>query len=1005
MALRAISLWFAFLAVPTPVFGQEPKAAAPQLKNEMRMPWARSDERFIRRWLALGDIPLATGGFDKDWLTEHGGEAAIHPAEKMAHKLPNGSTVAWRELTAWGDAVDLSDGIGLKRDVLAYAYAKVSRREAGKALLSIGSDESIRVWLNGAIVLDRSTRRPLTFDEDQVEVDMQAGDNSLLVKLEQRAGAWTFAARVLERGAIPPRIQEIGPSLNDDSPSALVIRTDINCDRAALDKVTVQAVAPGGRILAETAGARGESVRLDPRSWPDGAYEIRCSTHRRNGLMYATHLPWYKGDSIAAARALVAAGATNDRRTPNGFTVKMLADLVTDRLGKDLASVAGNPWWAIHSPLMEFEELRMEDAGRAARERPYGFVRLAWRDEIDGSPQFCRAYLPGGYDHKKKWPLVIHIHGYNPANPDYVRWWSVDQRHNVADVEYGARQGVIYMEPHGRGNNNYLGLGDQDVVRAIRLAKERFSVDEERVYLVGDSMGGWGTWNVATRHPDLFAAIAPIYGGSDYHSQYTEEALAKLTPLERFLAEKHESSWAMAEGLLNVPILVHHGDVDRSVNVDYSRYGVRLLERWGYNVRYVELPGYGHEELSVMSSVIDWFLQHRRVTSPQRVRLRSAELENASAYWVSVEQAASPREFMVVDAEVTGPNTIRVDSQNVLALSLAPSIVDASRPVRVVWNGELHTIMAGHGRLALTATGYQKADGEKSPVTAGPIGEIFNTPFAIVTGTASADPAMKEMCRRKSEAAVNLWKQWQRQPPRVFLDSEISDGDAARYSLLLIGGAEANLVARRLGRVDIAPDHVTIQGRSFAATGARVQAIYPNPLNPQRYVLLVGASSAGALSLWTPDRLRDADFDFVIEDGRVPSGTERVSQSQMWVAGGWFDRRWKIDDSLIFPGNPEVRSKSAVLQPDRVIDPTTLASYTGAYQIAPGFTVKVKLAGQRLVAQPGEQATVELIPASDMEFYALEGPVRLVFEKDAAGKTVSFKGWQNGQQFAAKKID
>ena len=603
---------------------------------------------------------------------------------------------------------------------------------------------------------------------------------------------------MLERGAVPPRIQEIGPSLDDDSPSALVIRTDINGDRAALDKVTVQAVAAGGKILAEAAAARGESVRFDPRTWPDGAYEIRCATRRMNGLLYATHLPWYKGDSVAAARALVAAGGASDLRTPNGFTTKMLADLVTDRLGKDLAKVAGNPWWAIHSPLMEFEELRQEEAGKPARERPYGFVRLAWRDEIDGSPQFCRAYLPGGYDRKKKWPLVIHIHGYNPANPDYVRWWSVDQRHNVADVEYGAGEGVIYMEPHGRGNNNYLGLGDQDVVRAIRLAKERFSVDEERVYLVGDSMGGWGTWNVATRHPDLFAAIAPIYGGSDYHSQYSEEALAKLTPLDRFLAEKHESSWAMAEGLLHLPILVHHGDVDRSVNVDFSRYGVRLLERWGYNVRYVELPGYGHEELSVMTNVIDWFLQHRRVANPPRVRLRSAELENASAYWVRVEQAASPKEFMVVDAEITGPNTIRVDSQNVLALSLAP-VIDASRPVRMVWNGELRTITADRGRLTLAAPGYEKAKGEKNAAIAGPIGEIFNTPFAIVTGTASADPAMKEMCRRKAEAAVNFWKQWQRQPPRVFLDSEISDADAARYSLLLIGAGEANLLARKLG--------------------------------------------------------------------------------------------------------------------------------------------------------------------------------------------------------------
>ena len=64
------------LASSTAVSGQEPKPAAPQLKNEMRMPWARSDERFIRHWLVLGDIPLAAGGFDKDWLTEHGGEAA-----------------------------------------------------------------------------------------------------------------------------------------------------------------------------------------------------------------------------------------------------------------------------------------------------------------------------------------------------------------------------------------------------------------------------------------------------------------------------------------------------------------------------------------------------------------------------------------------------------------------------------------------------------------------------------------------------------------------------------------------------------------------------------------------------------------------------------------------------------------------------------------------------------------------------------------------------------------
>ena len=1003
MTAHHFSLILALGALCTAGSAQEAMPAPAKPKEEMRMPWSRSNERFLRSWLVLGDIPL-TGGFDKDWLSEQGGETGVKPVEKASITLPDKTTVAWRQFTSWGDAVNVANGRGLKRNVLAYAYTAITRRAAGKALLSIGSDESIRVWVNGTLVLDRRTQRPLTFDEDLVEVDLKAGENALLIKLEQRQGPWTFAARVLETGAIPPRVQEISPSLNADSPSAVIVRTDVNGANSVLDKVAVQAVAAGGKVMAEKSAARGESVQFDSSAWPDGAYEFRCSTRRASGLLYATHLPWYKGDAIVAAKALVAAARKMDAGTPNGTTAKMLADMIVDRLGKDLGAVTGNPWWAIHSPLMEFEELQLEDAGKPARERPHGFYRLAWRDEIDGSPQYCRAYLPGGYNRSKKWPLVVRIHGYNPENPEYVRWWSVDERHLVSDIEYAGGQGVIYIEPHGRGNTTYLGLGDQDVLRAIRLAKERFSVDEDRVYLIGESMGGWGAWNVATRHPDLFAAVAPVYGGSDYHSSYPESVLAALTPLDRFLAEKDDSSWAMAEGLLHLSILVHHGDADRSVNVDFSRYGVRMLQRWGYNVRYVEMPGYQHEDLNIMRGVIDWFLEHRRVTNPSLVRLRSAELQNAAAYWVSIDQAASPREFMVVDAEITAPDTIRVDSQNVLALSLTPPI-DLTRPVRVVWNGELRTATAEGGRIALAASGYKKERMEKNSAIAGPLGDIFNTPFAIVAGTASRDPAMNEMCRRKAEAAAEFWRQWQQQPPRVFLDSEISDADAARYSLLLIGGPDANRISRKFGSVEIAPDHVAIDGHSFAAADASVQVIRPNPLNPQRYALIVGANSAGALSLWSPERLRNAQFDFTVEDGHIAAGPERIPQHRTWVAGGWFDHRWLVDDGLIIYGDADLRARSAVVQPGRIIDGGQLKAYAGSYQLAPDFIVRIRLDGKRLMVKPGSQTEVQAIPTSDGDFCVMEGPVKLSFEKDAAGKVISINGFQNGQRFTAKKVD
>lgn len=982
------------------------KPAPPKLKEEMRTPWSRSNDRFIRQWLVLGDLPLAE--FETDLLGEHGGEAAIKPVPNMAHKLPGGSTVRWRAVQSWGDAVDVSDGNGLKRDVFAYAFTTVHRQTAGKALLTIGSDEGIRVYVNGAQVLDRRTRRQLSFDEDRVEVDLKAGDNSLLIKLEQRQGAWNFAARVLERGAIPPRVQEIGPSLIEESPTVVLVKTDVNAENAALDKVTVQAVAAGGKIIGEKTAARGESVRFDAAGWPDGPYELRCTTRRRNGLLYATHLPWYKGDAISAARALAAAAAKADLATPGGLITKMLGDMIVDRLGKDFASTGGNPWWAIHSPLMEYEELKLEAAGNRARERAWGFYRLAYIDDVDGSPQFCRIYLPPGYDRAKKWPMVVKLHGYNPANPDYVRWWSADSRHSLADVEYSGRQGIIYVEPHGRGNTTYLGLGDDDIVRVIEMAKKQLSVDEDRVYLSGDSMGGWGTWNVATRHPDLFAAIAPIFGGSDYHAEMPEEQLAALTPLTRFLAEKN-SSWSRGEALMHLPVLVHHGDVDRSVNVDYSRYGVRMLQRWGYNVRYVEMPGYQHEDLNAMENIINWFLLHRRVADPPRVRVRSAELQYPSAYWVKVDQAADPREFMVVDAEAAGPNTIRVDSQNVLAMTLSPgpALVDAAKPVKVVWNGEASTLKAEGGRLALRAAGYRPAVLEKNAAVAGPMGDILNTPFAVVYGTASADAAMNDVCRRKAEAFAEFWRQWQRQPPRVFKDSELSDRDAARYSLILVGGPEANLAARRLSDrlpVEVSADKVRIGERSFEAPGARVQAVFPNPLNASRYVLIVASASAAGMHFWRPGSLRNAEFDFAIEDNHVAMGN-RISQADVWVAGGWFDSNWRVSDELVIPGNAEARAASVALRAPGPDAGSEYEAFAGKYELAPGTVVEITRDGNRLMGRVNGQEIVELVPASESEFVVMEGPAKIAFEKDASGKVVSAKVSQGGRDFTAKRIE
>ena len=305
------------------------------------------------------------------------------------------------------------------------------------------------------------------------------------------------------------------------------------------------------------------------------------------------------------------------------------------------------------------------------------------------------------------------------------------------------------------------------------------------------------------------------------------------------------------------------------MNVEYSRWAVKMLQRWGYDVRYHELPGRGHEDMKVQPGIWEWLLQHRRQSHPRSVRVRAADLRSAHAYWVRLTSAERPMEFLVAEAEVIGPNRIRLDTRNVVAAELLPGpLVDASKPVEVVWNGAARSLTARDGRLELRAEGHPPAALEKTDRLAGPFEDAAGTPFAVVLGTIARDPEMRRACEWKVKAFVAAWRDWQKVEPRVFKDTEISDADAARYSLLLVGGPGENAVAKRLaGKVplEVRPDAFVVDGKAFPAADAGVSFVYPSPLNPERYVAVLAGTSPGGL--WFAD-WQNGEWDFQIVDGR-----------------------------------------------------------------------------------------------------------------------------------------
>jgi len=980
----------------------EPEREQPKLSEQMRMPWQRGSTEYFRRWILSDNLrcDLATACIPN--------EAGIVATEGGTSSDKDGKVLNWRRADSWGDQFGF--GENTRDGEVAYAFRNIARESAGPVRLSIGTDNGVRVWVNGKEVLARDGQRKLTADEDLIDVDLQAGDNALLLKLAARD---FFTVRMLEAGGTLPRSAEIAPGIVEMQSDSFIVRTDSTNARADRAEVKVDVLGPGGEIRFSGVGKRGERLSVDASRWPDGPYEARFVTQNHLGLNYVTYRPWFKGNALDMARELEKGAAAADVRTPEGATMRMLFEMVEDRLETNLSSASGNPWPRIHSPLMEFAELQLERAGKRGRVRAGGFVRLAWIDETDNTPQYCRAYLPWNFDSAKKWPTLLHLHGFNPANPKYIDWWGVDIRHAPYETEFSGNRSLIYIEPHGRGNTQYSGFGNADVRRCLAEAKRLLSVDEDQVYLSGESMGGWGTWNVGTRNPELFAAIAPVFGGTDYHVATAEENLAKLSPLEHFLNERG-SSWAQADSLNNMPIFVDHGDQDGAVNVDWSRWGVRLLQRWGYDVRYHEYPGKVHEALASSNALInvESMLAVKRNAHPRHVRVRSAELRNASAYWVRIEQRVSPLEFMLADAELVDRNVIRLDTQNVVDVVITPGpLIDAATPVRVVWNGAARDMsVPANGELRLTDATYKPAKLHKDRALPGSFEDFFNTPFAIVVGTSSKDARVNAICRAQAEQFASQWEQWQKYRPRYFLDTEISDTDIARYSLLLIGGPEANGVASRLAPqvpLRIRGDVITIAGQSYEAKNAGVQMLYPNPRNPQRYLWLTAATSASGLGFAAPNPYNLSAWDFIVDDGRVPAPNEAVMRERTRVVSGLFDQNWRYAPAFVQLGDAAARSNARQMRMPQgaVTDPQLAQELAGKYQFSPGPRVVVEMKDGKLMLRAEDEAeSAEMQRIDALEFYAPLFNLWVWFERDAAGRIATIKAY-GGEYLEGMRVE
>ena len=908
-----------------------PAAQTTPLIDQMRQPWEPAAPVFTRDFMVcgpfdeptplapspsrpLGQPPVLRPAEFVDYLASAGGEPNARPEKGQTLTTPDGRQFTWTPFTAKANLVNLADALPAAKDraCVAYAYATVHRDSPARAFLAIWGRGFLTVYLNGTAVMSPADRDAL-LDGAYVPLALQKGDNALLIRVAGVTPHWPFSLRVVDETDLPvddPALLRaaIAP---DGDPSALAVRVD-NYNQQPPPTLTVEVLGAAGKPVARQDVPRGRTHRFDASAWPQGPYEVRALASAPDGKPIALYLTWYKGRwqdqaaQVLSETARLPAGSADPTVLKKLLVREVLLACLGSRDPAD-ASPSPNDLARVISALLEYREADLPGKALAATG---SFYRLAWRDEVDDSPQYARLHLPLGYDPARKYPLVVHLHGRSAENLPYAVKDQGDRHERLAE-----QCDVIWLAPFGRGNTGYRGIGEADVLRAVAEARRHFSIDADRIYLAGRSMGGSGAWFLGTRHTDLFAAIAPIYGGGDYHAYATARQVAAWPPL-RLAAEEQDSSFAQAECLLDTPVFVHVGDKDSPDLVASLRYVVRMLQRWGYDVRYREHPGKGHGGFTAEDDIVPWFLRYSLQRAPRHVRLRSADLSGANAHWVHAERMENPFDFMLVDAYVGRGNAVRVNSRNVLQLRLNPpsELLDSTQTVRVTWNSRqvFDGALPPDGQITLRAEGYAPGRFVKKPMRA--------MPFAIVVGTTSPDERMRRLCRLRAEQGRDAWIVWQHVPPRFFTDTEMTDQQIRDYSLFLFGGPAENAVTARLAKdipLEIAPGRITIDGHPFEVPNAAVRLVYAHPLNDDRIVTVIAGNSADGM--FHVNRLRE-DADFVIADGRIGSDDDYLAHTVVW---GRFDHNWRRNDDYLLEGSPARRAAAPVHKVPRRVSAAT----------------------------------------------------------------------------------
>jgi len=490
-----------------------------------------------------------------------------------------------------------------------------------------------------------------------------------------------------------------------------------------------------------------------------------------------------------------------------------------------------------------------------------GLVVRGYVSRIDGSVQPYGLVVPANWTKNgtQRHRLDLFFHG---RGEQLTELSFLDQRRR-SPGEF-TPEGAFVLHPYGRFcNANHL-AGEVDVFEALDDVRKHYRIDDERTVIRGFSMGGASTWHLAVHHPDRWAAAAPGAGFSetpDFQKAYSNGA---TFPDWQVRLWKLYDATDWASNLAHLPTIAYDGEKDGQKQAADKMESSMAAEK--LRLVRVTWPDTGHwyhaDAKPVINAFVDKAAAKGVVKDPEEIHFTLWTLRYNKHYWLTVDALEKHWHKARVDAERnSGDSVLSVSTENVSAFSLATP----RTPRSVVIDGQR---VAPATRYAKDNDGNWKAAGappapgkRKVHGLQGPIDDAFLESFVFVRPTGSPlTVSTGVQTARAFTKAVTDWRRTFRGDVPVVEDTSLTETQIRDSNLVLWGDPQSNAVWKRIASklpVTWTVETLTVAGKTYGGADAIPVLVFPNPLNPKKYVVLNSGftyheHAAGSNALHTP---------------------------------------------------------------------------------------------------------------------------------------------------------